>query len=80
MDNRCLTSQEEDGQIKVIVENMHPLYVDASIKDKQLLDKQLLRFFIRLENKFCHKESNNIKMSTLRRLTRDMPSDTIQDI
>uniref|UniRef100_A0A915ITY2 Uncharacterized protein n=1 Tax=Romanomermis culicivorax TaxID=13658 RepID=A0A915ITY2_ROMCU len=68
MDNQGLTSQEEDGQIKVIVKNMHPLHVDASIKDKQLLP-----FFIHLEKEFRHDESNYIKMSALRRLICDTP-------
>uniref|UniRef100_A0A915KT21 Uncharacterized protein n=1 Tax=Romanomermis culicivorax TaxID=13658 RepID=A0A915KT21_ROMCU len=75
MDNPCPTSQEEDGRIKVIVENMHLLHVDASIKDKQLMG-----FFIHLQNKFCHDESNYIKMSRLHPLTCDMPSNMIQDI
>uniref|UniRef100_A0A915J489 Uncharacterized protein n=1 Tax=Romanomermis culicivorax TaxID=13658 RepID=A0A915J489_ROMCU len=47
MDNLCPTSQEEDDQIKVIVENMQLLHIDASIKNKQLQ-----RFFTHLENEF----------------------------
>uniref|UniRef100_A0A915JA42 Uncharacterized protein n=1 Tax=Romanomermis culicivorax TaxID=13658 RepID=A0A915JA42_ROMCU len=54
---------------------MHPLVIDDSTTNKCLLC-----FFIYLENKFGYNVSNHIKMSALRRLTRDMPSNMIQDM
>uniref|UniRef100_A0A915KWM2 Uncharacterized protein n=1 Tax=Romanomermis culicivorax TaxID=13658 RepID=A0A915KWM2_ROMCU len=54
---------------------MHPLAIDGAATNKCLL-----RFFIHLENEFVYEASNHIKMSALRRLTCDMPSNMIQDM
>uniref|UniRef100_A0A915I2Q8 Uncharacterized protein n=1 Tax=Romanomermis culicivorax TaxID=13658 RepID=A0A915I2Q8_ROMCU len=54
---------------------MHPLTIDRAATNKGLL-----HFFICLENEFKYDASNHIKMSTLRGLTRDTPSDMIQDM
>uniref|UniRef100_A0A915I910 Gag protein n=1 Tax=Romanomermis culicivorax TaxID=13658 RepID=A0A915I910_ROMCU len=70
-----MSHQKEDSQIKTIVHNMHRLAIDGAMTNKRLLG-----FFIRLENEFGYDASNHLKMSTLHRLTRDMPSDMIQDM
>uniref|UniRef100_A0A915KDG3 Uncharacterized protein n=1 Tax=Romanomermis culicivorax TaxID=13658 RepID=A0A915KDG3_ROMCU len=70
-----MSHHEEDSQIKTIVDNMHPLAIDGAATNKRLL-----RFFIRIENEFRYDASNYIKMSALHRLTRDTPSDMIQDM
>uniref|UniRef100_A0A915K8J4 Uncharacterized protein n=1 Tax=Romanomermis culicivorax TaxID=13658 RepID=A0A915K8J4_ROMCU len=71
-----LTShREEDSHIKTIVDNMHPLTIDRAATNKRLL-----RFLIRLENKFGYDASNHIKRSALHRLTHDTSSDMIQDM
>uniref|UniRef100_A0A915LAW4 Uncharacterized protein n=1 Tax=Romanomermis culicivorax TaxID=13658 RepID=A0A915LAW4_ROMCU len=67
--------REEDSRIKTIVDNMHPLITDGAPTNKCLL-----RFFICLENEFGYDASNHVKMSTLRGLTSDTPSDMIQDM
>uniref|UniRef100_A0A915KCD2 Uncharacterized protein n=1 Tax=Romanomermis culicivorax TaxID=13658 RepID=A0A915KCD2_ROMCU len=66
---------EEDSRIKTIVDNMHRLTINGAATNKRLL-----RFFIRMENEFRYDASNHIKMSALRWLSRDMPSDMIQDM
>uniref|UniRef100_A0A915HL59 Uncharacterized protein n=1 Tax=Romanomermis culicivorax TaxID=13658 RepID=A0A915HL59_ROMCU len=54
---------------------MHPLIIDGAA-----MNKRLLCFFICLENEFRYDASNHVKMSALRRLTRDTPRDMIQDM
>uniref|UniRef100_A0A915J5Y0 Gag protein n=1 Tax=Romanomermis culicivorax TaxID=13658 RepID=A0A915J5Y0_ROMCU len=71
----CTSHHQEDSRIKTIVDNMHPLTIDGAATNKRLL-----RFFIRLENEFGYDASNHIKMSALCRLTRDTPSNMIQDM
>uniref|UniRef100_A0A915KXS6 Uncharacterized protein n=1 Tax=Romanomermis culicivorax TaxID=13658 RepID=A0A915KXS6_ROMCU len=66
---------EEDSPIKKIVDNMHPLIIDGAATNKHLL-----RFFNHLENEFGYDASNHLKMSALHRLTRNTPSDMIQDM
>uniref|UniRef100_A0A915ITL7 Uncharacterized protein n=1 Tax=Romanomermis culicivorax TaxID=13658 RepID=A0A915ITL7_ROMCU len=66
---------EEDSRIKKIVHNMHPLIIDGSTTNKHLI-----HFFIRLENEFGYDALNHMKMSTLRHLTCDTPSNMIQDM
>uniref|UniRef100_A0A915J8C9 Uncharacterized protein n=1 Tax=Romanomermis culicivorax TaxID=13658 RepID=A0A915J8C9_ROMCU len=66
---------EEDRRIKTIVDNMHPLTIDRAATNKRIL-----HFFIRPENELGYDASNHVKMSALRRLTPDMPSDMIQDM
>uniref|UniRef100_A0A915JD18 Uncharacterized protein n=1 Tax=Romanomermis culicivorax TaxID=13658 RepID=A0A915JD18_ROMCU len=66
---------EEDSRIKTIVDNMHLLIIDGAATNKCLLG-----FFIGLENEFGYDASNHVKMSTLRRLTPNTPSDIIQDM
>uniref|UniRef100_A0A915JH53 Peptidase A2 domain-containing protein n=1 Tax=Romanomermis culicivorax TaxID=13658 RepID=A0A915JH53_ROMCU len=70
-----MSHREEDSGIKTIVDNMHPLVIDGAATNKRLL-----RFFIHLENKFGYDASNHVKMSTLRQLTCDTPSNMIQDM
>uniref|UniRef100_A0A915IAW7 Uncharacterized protein n=1 Tax=Romanomermis culicivorax TaxID=13658 RepID=A0A915IAW7_ROMCU len=67
--------REEDSRIKTIVDNMHPLTIDGAA-----MNKGLLHFFIHLENEFGYEASNHVKMSALCRLTRDTPSNMIQDM
>uniref|UniRef100_A0A915L372 Uncharacterized protein n=1 Tax=Romanomermis culicivorax TaxID=13658 RepID=A0A915L372_ROMCU len=54
---------------------MHPLIIDGAA-----MNKGLLRFFIHLENEFVYNASNHVKMSALRRLDCDTPSDMILDM
>uniref|UniRef100_A0A915IL58 Uncharacterized protein n=1 Tax=Romanomermis culicivorax TaxID=13658 RepID=A0A915IL58_ROMCU len=70
-----MSHYEEYSRIKTIVDNMHPLAIDGNATNKNLL-----HFFIHLENEFGYDASNHVKMSTLRRLTRDTPSYMIQDM
>uniref|UniRef100_A0A915JW99 Uncharacterized protein n=1 Tax=Romanomermis culicivorax TaxID=13658 RepID=A0A915JW99_ROMCU len=67
--------REEDSRIKTIVDNMHLLIIDGAATNKRLLC-----FFIRLENEFGYDASNHVKMSALRGLTCNTPSDMIQDM
>uniref|UniRef100_A0A915KXK0 Uncharacterized protein n=1 Tax=Romanomermis culicivorax TaxID=13658 RepID=A0A915KXK0_ROMCU len=71
----CRFHPEEDCPIKTIVDNMHLLTIDSAA-----MNKCLLRFFIHLENEFGYDASNHLKMSALCQLTRDTPSDMIQDM
>uniref|UniRef100_A0A915IAJ5 Uncharacterized protein n=1 Tax=Romanomermis culicivorax TaxID=13658 RepID=A0A915IAJ5_ROMCU len=70
-----ISHREGDSRIKTIVDNMHSLAIDGAATNKCLL-----HFFIRLENEFGYNASNHFKMSALGRLTRDMPSNMIQDM
>uniref|UniRef100_A0A915L4T2 Uncharacterized protein n=1 Tax=Romanomermis culicivorax TaxID=13658 RepID=A0A915L4T2_ROMCU len=54
---------------------MHPLIIDGNVTNKRLLC-----FFICLKNEFGYDTSNHVKISTLRHLTHDTPSDMIQDM
>uniref|UniRef100_A0A915K7K7 Uncharacterized protein n=1 Tax=Romanomermis culicivorax TaxID=13658 RepID=A0A915K7K7_ROMCU len=71
----CTSHHKEDSRIKTIVDNMHPLTINGA-----QTNKPLLRIFIRLENEFGYDASNHIKMSALCQLTRNTPSDMIQDM
>uniref|UniRef100_A0A915IG33 Uncharacterized protein n=1 Tax=Romanomermis culicivorax TaxID=13658 RepID=A0A915IG33_ROMCU len=70
-----MSHRKEDSGIKTIVHNMHPLAINGATTNKCLLG-----FFIRLENEFGYYASNHLKMSALRHLTHDTPSDKIQDM
>uniref|UniRef100_A0A915KU86 Uncharacterized protein n=1 Tax=Romanomermis culicivorax TaxID=13658 RepID=A0A915KU86_ROMCU len=67
--------REEDSRIKTVVDYMHPLTIDRAA-----MNKCLLRFSIPLENELGYNASNYVKMSALGRLTRDTPSNMIQDM